>query len=220
MRGSGKVAREAGREAAAERLRRLHESTATDLLSYLARRTLSAEDAADLLAEAFLVAWRRIGQIPKENEASRMWMFVVARNVLTNWRRGTHRRIALADELRTSIRTAIVEPPDTDNEVRDAVNALPAKGRDLVMLVHWDGFTIVQAAQLLHISESTARGRYQRAKAALRIALEPATDDRLPALPKSMIGEQDVLTSRLTGIPRENVIESTAISVSIVDRTP
>lgn len=177
MKRSRGAAREASSASAAERLTRLHECVAADLLSYLARRTPSAEDAADLLAETFLVAWRRIAQIPTEDEASRMWMFVVARNVLTNWRRGTHRRIALADELRSAIRTTVVEPPDTDNEVRDAVDALPAKSRDLVMLVHWDGFTIVQAAHILHISESTARGRYQRAKAALRMDLEAGTKD-------------------------------------------
>lgn len=39
------------------------------------------------------------------------------------------------------------------------------------MLAHWDGFTIPAAAQLLKITVSTARGRYQRAKITLKAAL-------------------------------------------------
>ncbi|MBM7831937.1 putative DNA-binding protein (UPF0251 family) [Agromyces cerinus] len=37
-----------------------------------------------------------------------------------------------------------------------------------VRLVLWDGFTVAEAATILGISETTARGRYQRARARLR----------------------------------------------------
>jgi RNA polymerase sigma-70 factor (ECF subfamily) len=37
--------------------------------------------------------------------------------------------------------------------------------------VHWDGFSVAEAAALLGIPASTARGRHQRAKDDLRAAL-------------------------------------------------
>ena len=39
------------------------------------------------------------------------------------------------------------------------------------MLIHWDGLTIIEAAELLGLNASTARSRYAAARASLREAL-------------------------------------------------
>ncbi len=44
----------------------------------------------------------------------------------------------------------------------------PAVSGEFVILVHCDGFSIVEAASVLGIRASTARGRYQRATIRLR----------------------------------------------------
>jgi RNA polymerase sigma-70 factor (ECF subfamily) len=162
----------------ADRLTRLHEQLAPDLLRFFERRVLPIDDAADLLAETYMVAWRRIGRVPTEDEQARMWMFVTARGVLSNWRRGQRRRSVLADELREQLAThghrVHNETPFVDSaqeRVRDAVELLPLSQRELVMLVHWDGFSVIEAARVVGIRESTARGRYQRARASLSARL-------------------------------------------------
>lgn len=157
---------------AAARLERVHELVAGDLLDYFARRVDSVEDAAELLADTLLVAWRRIDRLPPDDESCRMWMFVTARGVLSNWRRGLRRRSALATSLReqllvSSHRVDGDEEPWA-SEVRSAIRSIPHAQRELVTLVHWDGFSIVEAASVLGIRESTARGRYQRATIRLR----------------------------------------------------
>jgi RNA polymerase sigma-70 factor (ECF subfamily) len=43
------------------------------------------------------------------------------------------------------------------------------------MLIHWDGFSVVEAAELLGLNPSTARGRYAAARTALREALADVT---------------------------------------------
>ena len=136
-----------------------------DLLRYLRRRSPSEEDAADLLADCLLVAWRRRAAIPDDDEGTRMWMFGVAVNALRNGARGRKRRQAVADRLREHLMTD-APPPDLDG-VRAAIERLPRDQVELVTLVHWEGFTVVEAATVLGISESTARGRYQRARANL-----------------------------------------------------
>jgi RNA polymerase sigma-70 factor (ECF subfamily) len=46
----------------------LYDATAADLLAFLLRRTQTPEDAADCLAETFLVAWDKRDRLPSELE--------------------------------------------------------------------------------------------------------------------------------------------------------
>lgn len=147
------------------------EASASDLLSYLTRR-VGPDDAGDLLGESMVVAWRRVGQLPDDPERARMWLFGVARGTLLNHARGERRRWALADRLRgRSGDERAATPADAGVEVRDAIDRLPPDLAELIRLVHWDGFSLADAAELLAIPPSTARGRYQRAKTELRVAL-------------------------------------------------
>ena len=47
------------------------------VLAYALRRTAQPADAADVLAEVFLVAWRRLDDVPAGAEA-RLWLYGVA----------------------------------------------------------------------------------------------------------------------------------------------
>ena len=69
-----------------------------------ARRRVTKEEAEDVVSEAFLVAWRRLDDLPAEPVP---WLIGVARNVLANRRRADNRRAALGERLRrTSARPA------------------------------------------------------------------------------------------------------------------
>src|SRR5438105_3394623 len=48
---------------------RLFRDTRTDLLAYVMRRSPSAEDAADVLADTYLVAWQKLDAIPDGERA-------------------------------------------------------------------------------------------------------------------------------------------------------
>lgn len=144
------------------------------LLGFFLRRVEPAEDAADLLSETLAAAWRASRRMPRDPEAARMWCFGVAKNVLRNHERGRRRRDTLADRLRGSIAVAAAPAfSDEELDLRTAVAALPDELRELVRLVHWDGFTVAEAAGLLGIPASTARSQHVRAKALLRAALAP-----------------------------------------------
>jgi RNA polymerase sigma factor (sigma-70 family) len=142
---------------------------APDILRYLERR-LGREDAADALAEVMTAAWRRSAALPADPEQSRMWLFGIARNVLANIARGERRRNRLADRLRKVLvlESGAGAPSDEGLEVRDAISRLPVEQAELVRLVHWEGFTIAAAGEILGIGASTARSRYQRARFRLK----------------------------------------------------
>lgn len=159
-----------------ERLTRLIEANSVDLFRYLLRRVDDAEDAADLLSETMLVTWRRIGALPAGDERARMWMFATARRVLSNHHRGLRRKSALAERLRSEIRSAeaMVSAHEDDFEfVRQAVMALPPKQREVVTLVHWENFSLTEVADIVGASPSTVRGRYAKARFTLHGALSP-----------------------------------------------
>lgn len=147
--------------------------TSDDLLRYFLRR-LDREDAADALADVMTTAWTRVSAMPDETEQARMWLFGIARNVLLHAHRGNVRRSQLADRMRITLSLRSAPPADEGAETRDAIDRLDGDLAELIRLVHWDGFSITDAATLLEIPSSTARGRYQRAKEALREALAPA----------------------------------------------
>lgn len=147
--------------------------TSSDLLGYLERRVRSREDAADLLGETMLQAWRRVEAFPADDPTrQRMWLFTIAANVLANHNRSRRRRLALADRVRAHLEMAGPVPDAAETTaVRDAVLRLHDAQRELVMLIHWEGFSILQAAEILGVNHSTARGRYAAARAVLREAL-------------------------------------------------
>lgn len=160
--------------AARRRLADALRKSSDDLLRYFLRR-LDREDAADALGELMTIAWTRVDSLPESGQEARMWLFGIARNVLLHAQRGTVRRSQLADRLRDALGSRAARPADHGLDIRDAIDRLSPDLAELIRLVHWDGFTLADAASLLDIPASTARGRYQRAKEELRHTLIPAT---------------------------------------------
>lgn len=147
---------------------------ADDLLRYFLGR-LDREDAADALAEVMTTAWRRVDALPEKPEEARMWLFGIARNVRLHAERSTVRRTKLATRLRDELIHRDAPAADTGVEIRDAIDRLDSNHAELIRLVHWDGFSIADAAEMMEIPSSTARSRYQKAKAALRAALSTSS---------------------------------------------
>ena len=148
-------------------------SNADDLLAFAERR-VGLDDAPDVLAEVMVVAWRRATDLPRDPVEARMWLFGVARGVVANALRGQIRRHRLADRLRALAPTgpqAHSAPADRGLEVRDAIDHLDPELAELVRLVHWDGFSLNDAAHLLDTPPSTIRSRYARARDQLAAAL-------------------------------------------------
>ncbi|MCP2635530.1 sigma-70 family RNA polymerase sigma factor [Microbacterium sp. HD4P20] len=161
--------RPSGRDAHFERC---IEANGPDILRYLQRRATDQGDAADTYGETLLTAWRARGRMPREEAASRMWLFVVARNTLLNSRRGDRRRSAAVTRLseRIAIQASDAET-DTAVELRLAISRLPAELSEIIRLTYWDGFSSAEVAQILGLNASTVRTRLSQARAQLRTEL-------------------------------------------------
>ncbi len=158
---------------AAARVSELFAAESLSLLGYFLRRVDNRDDAADLVGETALVLWRRCADLPDDPEQARMWMYGIARRALSTHRRGKGRRLALADRLRRELASVEVEEA-TDSRVDDLraeVGRLSARDQELIGLLHWEGFSIGQAATMIGISAGAAQMRYQRARTRLRSIL-------------------------------------------------
>jgi RNA polymerase sigma factor (sigma-70 family) len=135
------------------------------VLGYVLRRTGNADDAADVIAETFLTAWRRLDEMPA-GEAARSWLYGVARRVLANTRRGERRRSALASRLSGELAPAYRTPEFTGElaEIARAFRSLPEADRELLALSAWEGLDAGQIAVTLGCSRNAARIRLHRAR--------------------------------------------------------
>jgi RNA polymerase sigma-70 factor (ECF subfamily) len=153
-----------------EQLRRLYALHGRPVLAYALRRTPSAEDAADAVAETFLVAWRRLDSVPSDDALP--WLYGVARRVLANQRRAAYRRVRLAERLRQELPVAIeaIDPPVTSNgPVMTALRGLSADDQEVLLLAAWEQLEPIEIAEVLGVSRIAARSRLHRARRRLAV---------------------------------------------------
>ena len=169
------------REIAEARINDLYRDHARDILGYALRRTRDPEDAADVVAETFLVAWRRLGEVPLDGEA-RLWLYGTARHVLANHDRGARRRDRLTERLRDELRQQLPVVPRTGegSALLEALAGLGEADRELLMLIGWEELTPSQAARALGVSPLAARTRLHRARRRLRAQLAKQSSSNPP----------------------------------------
>jgi RNA polymerase sigma-70 factor (ECF subfamily) len=146
---------------------------AADVVAYCRWRSASPSDAQDAAAEVFLTAWRRLDDVP-DGGAARVWLYGTARRVMANQRRSGRRRAALADRLAGEA-AAAPEPAWEGGErthVRDALDRLGARDREVLLLAEWEGLSAAEIASVLGCLTVTARGRLHRARARVRAVYE------------------------------------------------
>lgn len=168
----------------------LYEECRAAVLGYVLRRCENSDDAADAIAETFLIAWRRLDEVP-DGEGRRLWLYGTARRVLANQRRGDRRRLALNQRLRTELiqRPGVPEPGSTLAEVSDAFGQLSDADREVLALEGWEGLTPAQIAAVLGCSANAARIRLHRAHRRLAGQLAEQQADRGTVDPRVLRGE-------------------------------
>jgi RNA polymerase sigma factor (sigma-70 family) len=139
---------------------------------YAVRRV--GDDAAeDVVAETFLVAWRRLDAV---SEHERLWLFSVARKVVANHRRGQRRRAQLTVRLAQEDLEPAHDELHRDPDVRAlavlaALDSLSEPDQEALRLVYWDELAPSDAARVLGCSAVAMRVRLHRARRRLANAL-------------------------------------------------
>ena len=158
-----------------EALAELFDRYGDRIYNHCFRATGDWAEAEDATSTVFLEVWRHRDRVRLHEGTALPWLYGVATNVCRNLGRSRRRgRRALA---------ALPSPgpePDHADRVTDrlasedrmrlvlnAVEALPAREREVLGLVAWSGLSYQDAAAALDVPVGTVRSRLSRARARL-----------------------------------------------------
>lgn len=138
------------------------------------------EDAEDLVQETFITVLEQIDRFDRER-AFAPWFFRILVNRGLNARKS--RTVRQTEQMPQD--TAGGEgPPDGVTErrelaerVRAAVDQLPERQRLILRLSELEGFSSVEIADILDLSQGTVRWYLHEARNALRVTLAPLADE-------------------------------------------
>lgn len=164
----------------AARLRAGNHAAATELVDiyheqiylYMRRLGHSCQVSEDLTQESFIQAWQHIGQL-RSAKALNSWLYRIAANVSKRHIRKYRGRKLFSME-------AADLPDSTEDEynkvrhleqvgrLKIAVERLPVKLRQVIVLHYMQYLTIAEAAEAAEVTEGTFKSRLNRALKVLR----------------------------------------------------
>ena len=159
-------------DTAEQRFDQLWRDHAAAVVRY-ARRHVLPDDVEDVVAETFVVAWRRLDEVPAFGLP---WLLGVARHVSANSRRAHRRRDALVARVGAQPEDDPVWPVvEPDDAVTAALHRLPDADRELLTLLVWDELSHEQAAEALGCTRGALKVRLHRARARFAALLGQGT---------------------------------------------
>jgi RNA polymerase sigma-70 factor (ECF subfamily) len=173
-----------------ERFTELYDDHLEAVRRYVWRRDPSLCD--DVVAETFLVAWRRLEHVPHD---ARPWLIGVARKVRLNLARSARRQHAVSNRL---IETASSPEQSNTSHQTDAVKAalsmLPEADREVLLLSVWDDLDRGAIARVLGCSKANVSVRLHRARRRLKATFAEASGESVGVTRPSPIlgGASDV----------------------------
>lgn len=150
----------------------MYDANAGVVFAYAWRRLDLREDAEDAVINTFIVAWRRLEEVPGEPLP---WLLGVTRRVVANQLRSQHSRSALVEKLTRTISGESERmkgvAPGLSKEVERGLRALRPWEREALFLVHWEGLSNWEAAIVMGCSTPVFTLRVHRARRRLAKAL-------------------------------------------------
>jgi RNA polymerase sigma-70 factor (ECF subfamily) len=152
---------------------------------YVTRR-IGPDLAEDVVAETFLVAFRRRASYDRSRTDARPWLYGIASNVIRRHRRDEVRALRVlartgVDPVAESFADRVdgrVAAAETSRALAPALARLDAGQRDVLLLAAWADLTVDQIAEVLGIPQGTARSRLDRARTKIRAALTRLGTDK------------------------------------------
>ncbi len=140
------------------------------LLRYALRRLDDPVAAEDLVAETFVVVWRRFGELPPRDEEL-FWLYGIAGHVLANLLRGRQRSMRLEARLALEREGELATPRYAEEDIEAllaALGELSPEERELIQLTYWEKLSYREMGITLGCSEKAAGIRLSRARRHLR----------------------------------------------------
>lgn len=147
--------------------------------SYVRRRVHPHGDRADdLVAEVFMVAWRRFDAVPQPPK-DLPWLYGVARKVVASHFRSVQSRLRLVERSADDLRRGSDTSTSIDPRIERALEQLSEVDRELFRLICWEGLGQKEAGLVVGLTAKAVERRLQRARLKVRhqiaVSVEPVT---------------------------------------------
>ena len=141
-----------------------------NMLFRLAYSNTGDPSCCDDIVQEVLIKYLNSGKRFPDEESKKFWLIRVTINQCRDHTRLFHntRRRELVENMISENDTEI----DEKIALRDALNKLPPKYRDVIFLHYYEGYSAAQIGTMLKISTSAVTSRLQRAREALKKYLE------------------------------------------------
>ena len=151
-----------------------------NLMYYTANRILGdTRDSEDIVHQAFLKIIDIIERIDEVKcpKTKSLIVTITERTAIDLYRTRKRRSAVAFDEefINTSVETDI-ERFDQRDMLASAMAVLPTKYRELLLLRYDNGFSVLEVAKLMNMSQDNVRKTIQRAKTKLATSLESMED--------------------------------------------
>lgn len=170
--------------------RLLYERNYAPISAYVRRRVRRADGSdADIVAEVFVVAWRRFLEVPEQTKEL-PWLYGVARNLVVNHFRSAQRSSALTDRLMVEERASVDSSgasSELELRVRRAVDQLSDLDREIFRLIHWEELTHEEVGLSVGITAKAVERRVARARKKVRDYLASLDKFITPNVPAQRI---------------------------------
>jgi RNA polymerase sigma factor (sigma-70 family) len=144
-------------------------------LHALATRMLgSAADAEEVCQDVFLRAWQQAPRWQPGAARFSTWLHQVALNLCRDRLRGRREGLpldAVAEAVDEDTPERLHGRADRAAQVRAALQSLPERQREAVLLCHYQGLGNIEAAQVMELSVEALESLLGRGRRALRLAL-------------------------------------------------
>ena len=170
----------------AERFTRLYRENYRAIHGYAYRRLRVGDAAADVAAEVFTVAWRRLEVVPAEPLP---WLYAVAFRVLMTTYRALPPLAASVDDLNLASDwdvAGVYEAREQLRRVARALDQVSVNDRQVLLLTAWEGLSGDELAIALGCSRTAAAVRLHRARRRLtaQLSTEPSFERLVPSDPR------------------------------------
>jgi len=164
-----------------------------DAITRYCFRRLPANQANDAAANVFTIAWRKIDQMPEDDHAL-LWLYGIARNEISTFRRSLRRAASLRSKLAWQPRypdpgpeTVVVRNSEQAG-ILAALGTLNHTDQEILRLRAYEGLTLNEVSIALGCSPEAAKKRSSRAMKRLHKAADQAMRSDRPhdtrAIPK------------------------------------
>jgi RNA polymerase sigma-70 factor (ECF subfamily) len=146
-------------------------------LRFATRLTGDADRAEELVQQALLRVVRRFSSFRGESEF-RTWLLRIVINVFRDGLRAASAQLPLADESPSDlVDRSVAEPSEAamaaelGQRIAQEVSRLPARQREVLVLVTYEGLSIRETASVVGISEGNVHSTLSAARARLKVRL-------------------------------------------------